>query len=232
MAQLIRNPPAMWETWVQSLDWEDPLEKRTTTYCSILAWRIPWTIHLVTKSQTQLFVSKFHFTSLSRRTTMTHILISYCNSYWLSNGSGEKIIFKTRFSILGKVTISLSGLLLLGKFFTLLARFSLPLWRFYHSLFAVFFLSFFSDSLYPYIHPHIFIFFLRYPLFMHIGIYSTKPCIIPTFWLWLYLMEVLRLTYYCLSCIAIEHLHKRCIINNTKLIQLRTKSLYARKLST
>lgn len=163
---------------------------------------------------------------------MTHILISYCNSYWLSNGSGEKIIFKTRFSILGKVTISLSGLLLLEKFFTLLARFSLPLWRFYHSLFAVFFLSFASDSLYLYIHPHILIFFLRYPLFMHIGIYFTKPCIIPTFWLWLYLMEVLRLTYYCLSCIAIEHLHKRCIINNTKLIQLRTKSLYARKLST
>ena len=35
--------PAMWETWVQSLGWEDPLEKRTATHSSILAWRIPWT---------------------------------------------------------------------------------------------------------------------------------------------------------------------------------------------
>ena len=159
MAQLVRNPPAMWETWVQSLGWEDPLEKRTTTHSSILAWRIPWTIHLVAKSRTQL--SDFHFTSLSRRTTMIHILISYCNSYWILNGSGEKIIFKSGFLILGKVTISLSDLLLPGKFFTLLARFSLPLWRFYHSLFAIFFLSFSSDSLcvciYIYIYIHIYI---------------------------------------------------------------------------
>jgi len=38
----INNPPAMWETWVQSLDWEDPLQKGKATHCSILAWRIPW----------------------------------------------------------------------------------------------------------------------------------------------------------------------------------------------
>ena len=43
MAQLVKNPPAMWETWVQSLGWEDPLEKETTTDTSILSWRIPWT---------------------------------------------------------------------------------------------------------------------------------------------------------------------------------------------
>ena len=42
VAQLIKNPPAMWETWVQSLGWEDPLEKGTATNSSILAWRIPW----------------------------------------------------------------------------------------------------------------------------------------------------------------------------------------------
>ena len=41
VAQLVKNLPAMWETWVQSLDWEDPLEKGTTTQSSILAWRIP-----------------------------------------------------------------------------------------------------------------------------------------------------------------------------------------------
>ena len=53
VAQLVKNPLAMWETWVQSLDWEDPLEKGKATHSSILAWRIPWTlVHEVTKSQT------------------------------------------------------------------------------------------------------------------------------------------------------------------------------------
>ena len=42
--QLVKNLPAMWETWVQSLGWEDPLEKGTATHSSILAWRIPWTV--------------------------------------------------------------------------------------------------------------------------------------------------------------------------------------------
>ena len=44
VAQLVRNPPAIWETWVRSLGWEDPLEKGTATHSSILAWRIPWTV--------------------------------------------------------------------------------------------------------------------------------------------------------------------------------------------
>ena len=39
----IKNLPAMQETWVQSLSWEDPLEKGTAIHSSILAWRIPWT---------------------------------------------------------------------------------------------------------------------------------------------------------------------------------------------
>ena len=43
VAQIVKNPPAMQETWVQSLGWEDPLEKGMATYSSILAWRIPWT---------------------------------------------------------------------------------------------------------------------------------------------------------------------------------------------
>ena len=43
VAQLAKNPPAMWETWVQSLGWEDPLEKGMATHSSILAWRIPRT---------------------------------------------------------------------------------------------------------------------------------------------------------------------------------------------
>ena len=59
MAQLVKNPPAMWETWVQSLGWEDPLEKGMATDSSMLAWRVPmdrgaWqaTVHRIAKSQT------------------------------------------------------------------------------------------------------------------------------------------------------------------------------------
>ena len=61
VAQLVKNPPAMWETWVQSLGWEDPLKESIATHSSILAWRFPmdrgaWgaTGHGVTKSQTRL----------------------------------------------------------------------------------------------------------------------------------------------------------------------------------
>ena len=43
MAQTVRNLPAIWETWVQSLGWEDPLEEGMATHSGILAWRIPWT---------------------------------------------------------------------------------------------------------------------------------------------------------------------------------------------
>ena len=44
VAQLVKNPPAMRKTWVRPLGWEDPLEKGMATHCSILAWRIPWTV--------------------------------------------------------------------------------------------------------------------------------------------------------------------------------------------
>ena len=55
MAQLVKNLPAMRETWVRSLGWEDPLEKGMATHCSILAWRI---LHGVTKNRTWL--NDFH----------------------------------------------------------------------------------------------------------------------------------------------------------------------------
>ena len=61
VAQLVKNLPAMRETWVQSLGWEDSLGEGTASHSNILAWRIPmdrkaWraTVHGVTKSQTQL----------------------------------------------------------------------------------------------------------------------------------------------------------------------------------
>ena len=43
VAQTVKNPPAMWEAWVQSLGWEDPLEEGTASHSRILAWRISWT---------------------------------------------------------------------------------------------------------------------------------------------------------------------------------------------
>ena len=47
VAQTLKNLPAMWETWVQSLGWEDPLEKEMAAHSSILAWKIPRTRSLV-----------------------------------------------------------------------------------------------------------------------------------------------------------------------------------------
>ena len=44
VAQLVKNPSAMWETWVRYLGWEDHLEKGKATHSSIMAWRIPWTV--------------------------------------------------------------------------------------------------------------------------------------------------------------------------------------------
>ena len=44
VAQLVKNLPTMWETWVRSLGWEDPWEKGKAPHCSILAWRIPQTV--------------------------------------------------------------------------------------------------------------------------------------------------------------------------------------------
>ena len=41
VAQMVKNPPAMQETWVQSLSWENPLEEGLATHSSILAWKIP-----------------------------------------------------------------------------------------------------------------------------------------------------------------------------------------------
>ena len=43
VAQTVKNLPAVQETWVRSLDWEDPLQKGMTTYSSTVAWRTPWT---------------------------------------------------------------------------------------------------------------------------------------------------------------------------------------------
>ena len=59
VAQLVENPPAMWETWVWSLGQEYPLEKEKVTHSNILAWRSPWGVHGVAKSR--IWLSTFHF---------------------------------------------------------------------------------------------------------------------------------------------------------------------------
>ena len=46
MVQTVKNPPAMWESWVRSLGQEDPLEEGMATHSSIFAWEIPWTEEL------------------------------------------------------------------------------------------------------------------------------------------------------------------------------------------
>ena len=73
VAQLVKNPPVMWETWVQSLGWDYPLEEGMATHSSVLAWRIPmekeaWqaTVHRVTKSR-----------------TWQQLSTSYCSPGWL-----------------------------------------------------------------------------------------------------------------------------------------------------
>ena len=43
VAQMVKNPPAMQETWVRSLGWEEPLKESMATHSSVLEWRIPWT---------------------------------------------------------------------------------------------------------------------------------------------------------------------------------------------
>ena len=58
MAQLVKNPSAMRDTWLQSLGWEDPLEKGKATHSSILAWRIPWTVESMGSQR-----DDFHFSS-------------------------------------------------------------------------------------------------------------------------------------------------------------------------
>ena len=80
---MVKNPPVMWETWVRSLGWEDPLEEGMATHSSILAWRIPmdrgaWgsTVHGVAKSQTRL---SMHVGALRSHVPRTAKLV--CGNY-------------------------------------------------------------------------------------------------------------------------------------------------------
>ena len=80
VAQMVKHLSAMQETWVQSLGWEDPLEKEMAAHSSILAWKIPWTmepgrLHGVSKSQKRLrFPFPFQCTSCKILGWMKHKL--------------------------------------------------------------------------------------------------------------------------------------------------------------
>ena len=65
VAQLVKNLPTMRETWVQSLGWEDPLEKGKATHSNIPAWRIPWTVQSIRSQRVRHKVS----TEARRNTT-------------------------------------------------------------------------------------------------------------------------------------------------------------------
>ena len=77
---MVKNPPAMWETWVGSLGWEDPLEKGMVTHSSILAWRIsmdrgPWraTVEGLTKSRTWLSNKAQGDSNIQRKEQVTYL---------------------------------------------------------------------------------------------------------------------------------------------------------------
>ena len=63
VAQPVKNLPAMRETWVRSLGWEDPLEKGKATHSSILAWRIPWTVYPWGRKEWDMTERLSHFTT-------------------------------------------------------------------------------------------------------------------------------------------------------------------------
>ena len=77
VTQTIKNPPAMQESWVRSLGWEDPLEKGKATHSSILAWKIPWTIYSPWGHKESDMTERLslHFTSL-------HASIAFSQNFW------------------------------------------------------------------------------------------------------------------------------------------------------
>ena len=89
---MIKSPPAVQETWVRSLGWEDPLEKEMPTHSSILAWRIPWTEEpgglqsMESQSWTQLsdFTFTFHFHALEKKMATHSSVLA-----WRIPGTGE-----------------------------------------------------------------------------------------------------------------------------------------------
>ena len=108
MAQLVKNLPAMWETWVRSLGWEDPLEKGKATHSSILAWRIPWPIQSMGSQRVwhdwgislSLYLSQqngsfFRMRTISQPTLLVQFLVNqwYCLSIGIFSCSSQVLSY-------------------------------------------------------------------------------------------------------------------------------------------
>ena len=128
VARMVKNLPAVQETWVQSLGWEDPLEEGMTTHSSILAWRIPWTeelagykLNLVRKFHSWLSAEgkaeRFFFQLLLRKTLSRGQNLSSCLGkarWWIRWGS---VFASSFYSLIPKVfcwVLIISGGLRLG----------------------------------------------------------------------------------------------------------------------
>ena len=74
VAQLVKNPPAMWETWVRSLGWEDRPKKAKATHSSILAWRIPCTVYSM--GSLRVHMTERLPLSLFPKQTNKHVILS------------------------------------------------------------------------------------------------------------------------------------------------------------
>ena len=82
VAQIVKNLPAMQETWLQSLGWEDPLEEGMANHSSILAWRIPWTeesdgLQSMGNKELDMTEQLPHTDTHTHTHTHTHIYITY-----------------------------------------------------------------------------------------------------------------------------------------------------------
>ena len=84
VAQLVKNLPAILKTWFQSLGWEDPVEKGKATHTSILAWRIPWTIHFTGLQRVGHNWVTFNFTFFGPQ-SFRHIVFTIRDSYAISH---------------------------------------------------------------------------------------------------------------------------------------------------
>ena len=81
MAQSVKNPPAIWDTWARSLGWENPLEEGMVTHSSALAWRIPWTEEpgrLQPKGSQRVDTAELLSTALGRVTVLNLLRQTFC----------------------------------------------------------------------------------------------------------------------------------------------------------
>ena len=82
MAQLVKNTLAMWETWVRSLGWENPLEKGKATHSGILAQSIPWTVSPWGRKESDTTTERFHSLTHDKAFTNGELLLMNEQGKW------------------------------------------------------------------------------------------------------------------------------------------------------